>query len=64
MSLKITHTVIILMSILLTGFFSYFMFASQFSLSIALFFVTKYATCADTSEQLQNAMTGSRSGNY
>jgi len=28
MSLKITHTVIILMSILLTGFFSYFMFYS------------------------------------
>ena len=28
MSLKITHTVIIVMSILLTGFFSYFMFYS------------------------------------
>ena len=28
MSLKITHTIIIVMSILLTGFFSYFMFNS------------------------------------
>jgi len=29
MSLKITHTVIIVMSILLTGFFSYFMLNSS-----------------------------------